>query len=138
MDRVEKRLVVERFAEISGRAGGQAMGAGLRLVMPGDDHDRDTQGAACQLPLDVEAVHAGHVEIEDDAVRNLRRERVKELPPRREGIRIQVRRPKEPLQSLSDRLVVIDDGDAESRSVHAAHVDSRSGATLDIGPWSYS
>ena len=32
--------------------------------------------AAATLLLDVEAVHAGHVEIEDDAVRNLHRERV--------------------------------------------------------------
>src|SRR5882672_140142 len=88
--------------------------------MPGDDHDRQRQAAAGQLLLDIEAVHAGHVKIQHDAIRNLRGERVEEIPPRREGIRIQVRCPKEPLQSLSHRLVIIDDGDAESRSVHAA------------------
>ena len=81
MNRVQENLVVERLKQIGSRAGGPAVGTGLRFIMPRDDHDRHLQAAAAELVLDVQAVHAGHVKIEDDAIWNMRRQRVEELPP---------------------------------------------------------
>jgi hypothetical protein len=118
VDGVQENLAVERFKQIGGRAGGLAVGAGLRFIVPRDDHDRHLQAAAAQLVLDVQAVHAGHVKIEDDAIWNMRGQRVEELPPRCECFRIQVRCSKQSPESFPHRFVIIDDGDAEPRSLH--------------------
>ena len=113
MNRIEQCFVIERLAEVRGRASGQAPGSGLRLVVSGDNHDRQPKTAAGKLFLDIHTAHAGHVEIQHDTIRKLRRKRVEEIPPRREGRRIQVRCAKEPLQGLSHGLVIIDNGDVE-------------------------
>lgn len=68
MNGLQERLVVERLAQIGGGAGRHALGPGLRFVMAGDDDDGYLQPLSRQVPLNVESVHVGHMQIEDEAV----------------------------------------------------------------------
>jgi hypothetical protein len=121
-NRIQEHLVVERFAEIRRDAGRQAAGTGLRLVVGGDDDRGKPHVGSGESSLNLETGQSGHLEIQDEAVRVAIPQRVEELLPRPVDDRVQVRRHEQPTQRLSDRFLVIDDGNERSGSGNiAAH-----------------
>ena len=78
-DRRQKRIIVDRLAQIGDRARGQALGTCLWLIVTGDDHDGQPPTFPDQVPLQIQAVHARHMDIKDEAVRPTRDERIKKF-----------------------------------------------------------
>jgi hypothetical protein len=115
-NRIQEHLIVERLAEIRRNAGGQAAGTGLRLVVGGDNDRRKPHVGSGEGSLNLEAGQPGHLEIQDEAVRVAIPQRVEELLPRPVDDRVQVGRYEQPTQRLSDRFLVIDDGNERSGS----------------------
>lgn len=82
INRLKKLFVVERLTEIGNCAGGHALNAVLQIIASGNDDDWRQHVILRELPQNFPRVHVGHVKIEDDTVRSVRRQRVEEFPPR--------------------------------------------------------
>src|SRR5689334_8871089 len=66
--RVEEQCVLEGLSKVRRGAGGETVVAGLGLVVRGDDDRRKRHPGLLQLLEHVQAGHAGHVQVEDEAV----------------------------------------------------------------------
>src|SRR6185436_8838313 len=84
-------------------------------------HDHgDAQAALRQGRLDLETAHAGHVQVQDDAVRLPAREVLEHRPAGRERLGLDPRGSEEPLERAADGLFVIDDGDEQFHWGHGS------------------
>src|SRR5262245_6188609 len=112
--RTQQQPVFQGLAKVGCRAGGETMRAGFGLVVGGDHDRRQTNARLLELLQHVQPGHAGHVQVEDEAVGAPLREGIQELGPGGKGLGFQVRGAHQALERLADRLLVVDDGDKRS------------------------
>ena len=87
--------------------------------MPGDHEDRDLLVAAAQDVEDLDAVHAGHLDVEEERVRGFA---LQGLEPLRPGGRFEELVPlvfEDHPQRLADGFLVVDHQDAAAHYVEA-------------------
>ena len=126
--RAERRLAAQRRPErrlerlrrrvlqdVGGRAGGEGLGRELRVLDPGQEHDRDAGQLAAQPPRRVEAARARHARVEQDQVgphaqRDATASSPSEAVPTTSKLGASRR-----LERLEQQRVVFGDDDARSR-----------------------
>src|SRR5262245_62282625 len=91
-DRGQQHFVVEWLAEIGGRTGCQALRMCRRLVVAGDDDDRQLRTCTQEMLLHLQARQSWHLQIEHDTVDTVGLPPVEEFLAGREGLRRQPRR----------------------------------------------
>jgi hypothetical protein len=72
--------------------------------------------------LHVEPVHAGHVQIENDAIRQARIERFQKLRTGAERLRIQTSGTHQPHERFADGFFVVNDSDVQTSFGHGTRV----------------
>ena len=130
-NRIQKRPIVERLVQVRCGARGQAFLARLWIVERGNDHDRQRSACASQLILHLQPVHAGHVQIEDQAIGPMVGQRIDELPARCERLHRQVRRRQQPPLALRTDA---SSSTTATRSDMLQSFDAVTAWLLDFGP----
>jgi hypothetical protein len=113
LDGRQERPGLERLAEIRARAGGQAACLHAGFVVAGDDDDREPKAGTHDVPLQIEAAGAGHLQVEHQAVGQGRlRQRGEKGLCRSEGVGVEIGCAQQALERLAYGFVIVDDSDA--------------------------
>src|SRR4029453_17874906 len=106
----QQHLVVEWFGQEVGRARSERLDAYSFVTVSGDENNGDPDLLRVEPGLQLEARHARHADVGDQAGRQVLRAGVQELLPGRESPRRQSRLSQQALQGPAHELVVVDDG----------------------------
>ena len=90
----------------------------LREIVAGDDDDRKRCAFPGEMRLHVEPVHVRHVQIENDAIRQARIERLQKLPTGAERLHTQSGGTHQPHQCFTDGFLVVNDSDERTSFGH--------------------
>src|SRR5262245_65312698 len=84
-----QKLSVDRLGQEGLGAQGNGLGPDVRIVMAADHDHRRLRSDPAQMTLDIEAIHAFHVQIEDDAIRPEAMDSSKKFCPRSIGLSLE-------------------------------------------------
>jgi hypothetical protein len=101
----------------------------------GENNDGECGVFLREMCLHVEPVHVRHVQIENDAIRQARIERLQKLPTGAERLHTQAGRTHQPHQCFADGFLVVNDSDVRMSLGHnsATVRQPRQPALLDLG-----
>jgi len=132
---VEKNAVEHRFAKESWGAARHGALASVRHIVAGENNDGECGAFPGERCLHVEPVHLRHVQIEKDAIRQARIERLQKLRTGGECLRTQAHGTQQAHQRFPDRFFVVNDSDVRLSFGHnsATVRQPRQPALLDLG-----
>ena len=131
----KKSAVEHWFAKESRGAARHGALASVRQIVAGDNDDRERGIFQGEMRLHVEPVHLRHVQIENDAIREPRIERLQKLRTGGECLRTQAGGTHQPHQRFADRFFVVNDSYVRLSFGHnsATVRQPRQPALLDLG-----
>ncbi len=107
-------IAQQRFVNVSDRPVRKTLLPDRRLVVGGNENDRQAHLRERQLPLDVASGEPRHVEIQYDAIRAARVQRIEKFLPGREGENFAIAAMQHPRKGATDRLIIIHNGNKGS------------------------